>query len=229
MDNPPLEQKITPTIIYKNVKHANIKIKPTKEVTLTVPLGMSIKAIEEILRAKTKWIKKHLNSIGARQQTPAPPKKELIDGENFIYLGKTYLLKVIESDQEQARLTQEHLTLYLADKNNYAKKEQLIHDWYRNQAKEHFTQVINKYSPIVNIPIKAVRIRSMKTRWGSCNSRKAYINLNLELMKQDKQAIEYVVFHELAHLIHPNHSKHFYGYIAKYMPDWKERRDRLSI
>ena len=224
---------MNPTIIYKNVKHANIKIKPTKEVTLTVPYGLSIKAIEEILRAKAKWIQKHLNSfVATKKPRKKPPSKRLVEGGNFRYLGKIYKLKIVQEAEgggEYAKLSKGCFTLCVVNKSDHTKKEQLVHDWYRTKAKEHFARIIDKYSPIVGIPIQAVRIKTMTTRWGSCNTKKAYINLNLELIKQPKEAIEYVVFHELTHLIHPNHSKHFYGYIAQYMSDWEERRDKLRI
>ncbi len=88
--------------------------------------------------------------------------------------------------------------------------------------------MIDDYQKIVQKEITKVRIKSMKTRWGSCNYTKGYINLNLELIKKPKCAIEYVIFHELTHLIYPNHSKQFYSYISKYMPDWQERNKKLN-
>ena len=92
----------------------------------------------------------------------------------------------------------------------------------------HFLNTVNKYNKITQKDSINVRIRKMKTRWGSCNKTKKYINLNLNLIKKPKICIEYVVFHELAHLIYPNHSKDFYNYLSLYMSDWKEREKILN-
>ena len=84
-------------------------------------------------------------------------------------------------------------------------------------AKKDFETIINQYSHIINREIKTIRIRQIKTRWGSCNPSKGYINLNSELIKKPKYCIEYVIFHELAHLVHPNHSRSFYNYLNTYI------------
>lgn len=210
-------------ILYKDVKHANLKVKPTQEVILTVPLDMSEKEIEYILKKRASWITKQLELFSQNQE----PTKELVSGESFVYLGKRYRLKVIESQEEKAKLTRGYFEIHVKDKNAYAKKQKLIENWYRAKAQEHFQKIIAKYSPIVKVDIKSVRIRSMKTRWGSCNPKKSYINLNLELIKKPKIAIEYVIFHELAHLLYHNHDRAFYNYLSLHMPDWRERKERL--
>lgn len=218
-------QKDNITIIYKDVKHANLKIKPSQEILLTVPLDMSDKEIEHILKKRARWIKTQLDLFSENKQQI----KELVSGENFVYLGKNYRLKIIESNKEKAKLIRGYFELYVKDKSDYNKKEKLINEWYKVRAEEHFQKTMDKYSSIVKIDIKKVRIRAMKTRWGSCNPKKSYINLNLELIKKPKIAIEYVIFHELAHLIHNNHDKNFYNYLSLHMSDWKKRKNKLEI
>lgn len=105
----------------------------------------------------------------------------------------------------------------------------LLNEWYLLKSQNYFKKIIAKYSKLVNVEIQNIRIRQMKTRWGSCNSAKSYINLNTELIKKASNTIEYVIFHELAHLIHPNHSREFYNYLSTYMPDWKKRKERLEL
>lgn len=211
-------------IIYKDVKHSNLKVKPNKEVILTVPLGMTDREIEHILKKRTSWINKQLELFSKNEQQ----KKELVSGESFVYLGRTYRLKVITSIDEKAKLNRGYFELYIKDKDDYSKKEKLIENWYKKKAKEHFQKTIDKYSPIVKINIKTIRIRAMKTRWGSCNPKKSYINLNLELIKKPKVAIEYVVFHELVHLVHHYHNAQFYSYLSSYMHDWEKRKKKLE-
>lgn len=212
------------TIIRKSVKHANLKVKPTGEVILTVPLRMTQYEIDHILAKRAGWIEKHLAYFRERQLKP----QMLITGEAFMYLGQSYQLNVMESEKERTQLMGTHFELYVPDTNDYQKKELLIDKWYRERAKEYFIEAIEQYQPLVKREVNRVSIKRMKTRWGSCNHTKGYINLNLELIKKPKSAIEYVVFHELVHLIYPNHSKAFYHYLSLYMPDWQERKAKLE-
>ncbi|MDD5118755.1 MAG: SprT family zinc-dependent metalloprotease [Sulfuricurvum sp.] len=217
-------QRDNVTVVYKDIKHANLKVKPNQEVLLTVPLDMTDREIDHILHKRANWINQQL----ALFQKNTQPKKELVSGESFVYLGRNYRLKVIESNEEKARLNRGYFELFVKDKNDYNKKEKLINDWYKSRAVEYFQKNIEKYNAIVKLEIKAIRIRSMKTRWGSCNPKKSYINLNLELIKKPKSSIEYVIFHELVHLIHNDHSKNFYNYLSLHMPDWQKRKDKLE-
>ena len=155
-------------------------------------------------------------------------KKEYVSGENFRYLGRNYRLKVIESKEEGVKLQRGYIQVFVKDTMNYDKKQKLIKSWYTQKAKIHFQKAIEKYKPIVKREIAIIRIREMKTRWGSCNPSKGYINLNLKLIEKPTECIEYVVFHELAHLVHPNHSAKFYNYLSLFMPDWRKRKNRLE-
>lgn len=212
------------TILYKDIKHTNLKVKPNQEVLLTIPLDMTDREIEHILQKREAWIKHQVEFFEKNTQQ----KEELVSGECFVYLGRTYRLKVLESNDEKARLNRGYFELYVKDKNDYSKKEKLINDWYKAKAIEYFQKNIEKYNAIVKLEIKSIRIRSMKTRWGSCNPKKSYINLNLELIKKPKSSIEYVIFHELVHLIHNDHSKNFYNYLSLHMPDWQKRKGKLE-
>jgi len=206
------------------VKNITLRVKPTLEVILTAPLLTTDEHIEYILKKREDWINKKLEFF---KENYKPQTKEFVSGESFAYLGKNYRLKVIQSDNECVKLQRGYIQIFIKDKSNLEKKKRLLDDWYHSKAKSYFQKVIEKYLPIVNVDIQNVKIRAMKTRWGSCNSVKGYINLNSELIKKPSDAIEYVVFHELAHLIHPNHSREFWNYLSTYMPDWKRRKERL--
>ena len=214
----------TVKIIKKDVKNLTLKVKPNCEVILVAPFLASDKILEEFIKDRESWIEKKLDYFKSHQI----PKRELVSGEDFYYLGKRYRLKVFEDSLERVELKREYCYLFVKEKNNFAKKEKIIEDWYRARAKRVFAKIIKKYQKIVNRDINRVTVRKMKTRWGSCNFQKRNINLNLELIKKPKACIEYVVFHELAHLIYPNHSKDFYNYLSTYMFDWKQRRERLN-
>jgi len=212
-------------IIKKDVKHINIKVRPSCEVILTAPLLTTDEHISYILKKRANWVNKKIEFYKTNQP---PSPKEYVSGENFKYLGRNYRLKVILSDIEGVKLQRGYLNLFIKDTANLDKKKKLIKEWYMSKASVHFKKALDKYQLIVKKNIKSVKIREMKTRWGSCNPSKSYINLNSELIKKSTQCIEYVVFHELTHLIHIDHSKKFYNYMSVYMPDWKDRKDRLE-
>jgi|LauGreDrversion4_2_1035121.scaffolds.fasta_scaffold35263_2 hypothetical protein len=211
-------------IIYKSVKTISLKVKPTLEVVLTVPANTTQEKINQVLKKRHDWILVQLNYFRKFQQ----PQKELVSGESFAYLGRNYRLKVSTTSNESVKLIGGYLHIKLNDKTNYDKKIQLIDTWYKEKAEDYFKKVIAKYTKIVKKEVAKVSIRKMKTRWGSCNPKKSYINLNLDLIKKHAFAIEYVIFHELVHLLHYNHDKNFYNYLTTHMPDWQARKLKLE-
>lgn len=211
-------------IVHKNVKNISIKVKPTLEVVLTVPLDILQCEIDNVLKKRHDWILKQLEYF--KKFMPESPK-ELVSGESFTYLGRNYRLKVSQSTTESVKLTGGYLHVNLVDKTNMSRKIQLIEMWYKEKALSYFAKIIAKYTPIVKKEVNKISIRKMKTRWGSCNPKRSYINLNLELIKKHPSAIEYVILHELVHLIHYNHDQNFYKYLATHMPDWQTRKNRL--
>lgn len=213
-------------IIKKDIKNITLKVKPTCEVILTAPLLTTDEHIEYILKKRKDWISKKIAFYKANYE---PQIKEYVSGESFKYLGKNYRLKIIQSDNECVKLQRGYIQIFIRNTSNLEKKKKLLNAWYILKAENYFKKIIAKYSNIVNVDIQNIRIRQMKTRWGSCNSAKSYINLNSELIKKPSNAIEYVIFHELAHLIHSNHSREFYNYLSTYMPDWKKRKILLEI
>ncbi len=211
-------------IIHKKVKNINLKVKPSLEVILTVPFGTANTTISSILHKRTEWIQQKIDFF----KQNIKPISELISGEDFCYLGRNYRLKIHEGNTEFIELsTDGYLNITLQNTTDLKKKHHLIDTWYKEKAIYHFGQIMKKYTKIVNKSVNKVTIRRMKTRWGSCNPKKSYINLNLDLIKKDILGIEYVILHELAHLTHYNHDKKFYNYIATYMPDWKHRKAML--
>ena len=103
-------------------------------------------------------------------------------------------------------------------------KKEIVNSWYREEGKKVFVPVVENYLNLTGKKINKLTVKTLKSNWGSCNYKKGYINLNSEMMKKDIKFIEYVILHEIAHLEHPDHSRNFYGYIEKFMPDWKERK-----
>jgi len=211
------------SLTRKPIKHAYIRVRPPKEVLLSVPLSMRQHEIDALLRKKASWIQKHLERFTAL--TPLRPTLE--EGSPVAYLGRYYPLELHMSATEGVVFDGHAVSLHLHDTNDAIARERLMTQWYRERANTLFSDLVARYRPLIGKPVRAMRIRSMTTRWGSCNHTKGYINLNLHLIKQPVAAIEYVVLHELAHLVHPNHGTHFYALIERHMPDWKMRKTML--
>ena len=211
-------------IVRKDVKNITLKVRPNGEAILTTPKAASDEHIKFIIEKRAKWIAQK-RAFFASFKTP---KKEYVSGEDFKYLGRSYRLKVVQSKEERVKLQRGYLELFVKDKSDIKRKRNLVYEWYNEKATLYFFNILQEFNKIVKQDIKSVKIRQMKTRWGSCNPYKSYINLNIELIKKPRACIEYVVFHELVHLLYPDHSKKFYDYLTLYMPDWQKRKEILE-
>lgn len=213
------------SIVKKDVKNFNIKVTPSCDVILTAPLAASDEHIDYILEKREQWISKKLEFFRATKKSF---ERRYVCGEEFQYLGKTYRLKIIESDRNYGKLSGGFFKVFVKDTKDLKLKEKIVKSWYKQRALEKFYNILLDLSRVVKKDVRSVKVRQMKSRWGSCNPKKSYINLNLELIKKPKVCIEYVIFHELTHLIYPNHSKEFYNYLSTYMSDWKARKELLE-
>ena len=211
-------------IVRKDVKNITLKVRPNGEAILTAPKAASDEHIKFIIEKRAKWIAQKCAFFASFKT----PQKEYVSGEDFRYLGRSYRLKVVQSKEECVKLQRGYLELFVKDKSDLKRKENLVYEWYHEKAMLYFFNILQEFNKIVKQDIKSVKIRQMKTRWGSCNPYKSYINLNIELIKKPKACIEYVIFHELAHLLYPNHSKKFYEHLSLYMPDWQKRKEILE-
>ncbi len=208
------------TFKRKSVKNISIKIKSQKEVILTYPIFISKKRALEFLESKKTWIEKKLSTF--------PKELDLVDGDVVKYLGFKYRLKLITSKKNRAFIEDKIIMIESKNIDDFELKQKILKEFYRQKAKEIFPKLLVSWEKITNQKVQKLTIRDSKTRWGSCNTQKAYINLSLHLVKKPLDAIEYVILHELAHLTHPNHSREFYSYIEKFMPDFRERGKMLK-
>ncbi len=190
-------------IFKKNVKHLRLKVAKNGDISLNVPLFTSQKSALEFLELNLSWLRK----------TTAKIKQNSINANEILYKGQKYKLSFDEN------INGVKIWLF----NITAKDQASLQDYLTKQAKIMLNAYISHYAKLINKPIKRVSFKKMKTRWGSCNHKKAYINLNTALIHKDPKFAEYVVLHELAHLRFNHHQKSFYDYIATFMPDYKER------
>ena len=213
-------------IIKKKVKNINLTIKQDGTVHLTVPMATTEDFIDGFIESKKDWIESKLNYFNERDKKA--DSVEMINGQSVRYLGDRYTLKIIQDLNEGVKVCPEYIEIHVKDSNDKTRKQEILNEWYVKRAKDKFLKLVNKYEEVLNEQVNGIRIKTMKTRWGSCNVKTKNINLNLELIKNPQECIEYVVLHELAHLKHPNHSKQFWEYVGMHMPDWKLRRKKLE-
>ncbi|MBD2395854.1 M48 family metallopeptidase [Cyanobacterium aponinum FACHB-4101] len=208
-----------------------ISIHPNQEIVVHAPKQASMRQIEELLEKKQRWINKTLQKL---EQLPPPlPQRQYICGETHYYLGRQYRLKIHEGENQSIKLKGGFFEIIVSDKENKSAIAQLLMNWYLDRAKvifsKHLEQCLKQTRNILSLPEKQInlKIRPMRTRWGSCSSR-GNINLNLELIKTPLNCIDYVIIHELCHLKQMNHSKDFWLLVGQCMPQWQKYKSQLD-
>ena len=191
------------TIVYKKNKNMYLRVKEDLSILITAPLGMSLKRIEKFVLDNYDYVAKVIRKNEVRLE-----KKE----NKFLFLGNYYEVCYINKNSVE-----------LGDSRAFIGKNVNIDNWYRKQAKEIFSNIYDKCFDNFNIRREkpALKIRKMKGKWGVCNITNNIITLNLELIKYDVKYLEYVIYHELCHLKHPNHSKDFWNLVEEYVPNYK--------
>jgi len=155
--------------------------------------------------------------------------REFLTKESHYYLGSRYLLKVIEHDAPPVIIVKyKTIEMRVRPDTDMAKRQSLMDEWYRTQLKELVPQIINKYEKIMGVTISEFAIKKMKTKWGTCNREAKRIWLNLELAKKPFQCIEYIVVHEMVHLLERNHNEKFITYLNRFLPEWRDLKNELN-
>ncbi|NLX63362.1 MAG: M48 family metallopeptidase [Clostridiaceae bacterium] len=223
--------KIFYTLTRSNRKTIGLKIDKNGEVKVSVPLRLGKKQIEEAIRGKADWIINKIYKVREMNLNIVPRK--FVSGEKLLYLGKEYILKVVDRDitRPEVCIQNDTISVYISqsltkESRKQAVKETLI-KWYRQYFSEIVNDRIEKYSLKLNATPCKVVIKDQKTRWGSC-SVKGNINLNWRLVMAPVDIIDYVVVHELCHLKIMNHSKDFWLLVESVLPCYKEKRKWLK-
>jgi len=156
-------------------------------------------------------------------------RREYLDRESHYAWGKRYLLSVVEADAPPSLvLSHGHMVLKTRPGANDDRKNQIVEEWYRDQIRQALPALISRWEPILGVTVDRIFVQRMKTRWGSCNPAKRNIRLNTDLAKKPPECLEYIVVHEMAHLIEPTHNARFIELMDRLMPNWRFRRERLN-
>ncbi|WP_338848907.1 SprT family zinc-dependent metalloprotease [Massilia sp. W12] len=214
-------------VVKKNIKNIHLSVyPPLGRVRIAAPLYMELETIRLFVISKLDWIKREQRKI-LDQVREAP--HEFLERESHYVWGKRYLLRVQEHDAAPAlELQHSHLLLRWRPDTPEARKEELLNGWYRELIKAEIPGLLQKWQPLMGVQAARVFVQHMKTKWGSCNPAAAYIRLNSELAKKPPECLEYIVVHELAHLIEPTHNTRFVRLMDQFLPNWKHVRQELN-
>jgi predicted metal-dependent hydrolase len=217
------------TLTYTDRDTLAIHVHPDTHVTVEAPLESDFARIEEKIRKRAAWILKQQRTF-ARFSFDLPPR-QYVSSETHRYLGRQYRLRIIEDDIpiEVVRMDRGIITIFTPDKSSEHVKK-VLEGWLRGRARTIFTEQIAQWMPRFErygIETPQVVIRKMKARWGSCTEA-GKITLNLKLIQVPKHLIDYVIVHELCHLVEHNHAPPFYALLSRTMPDWEARREKLE-
>lgn len=210
---------------YSNRKSLGITVTPEMEVLVKAPIATSLEKVKEKIRKKAPWIIKQQSFFLSFQ--PKTPQRKYISGETHLYLGRQYRLQIQIGKEESVKLKGKFIEVTVSDKK---RTKELLNNWYLQHARTRFHEIaeplINKFKKYKVEPSSIV-LRDMPTRWGSCTP-KGKIILNPELIKAPKGCIEYVIIHELCHLLHHDHTQKFLDLQTKEIKDWEKWKMKLE-
>jgi len=219
--------EITADVVLKDIKNIYLSVyPPTGRVLISAPLRMDVDTIRIFAISKLDWIKQQQKKL--QEQERETPRQYLNRESHYVW-GKRYLLKVLEHDQPPSiELKHSQMILHVRSGANELKKRAVVEEWYREQLKQAIPPLITKWQPLLGVKVERFFVQRMKTRWGSCNLRKRSIRLNSNLAKKPKECLEYIIVHEMVHLLEPLHNLRFTGLLDQFMPQWKFYRDQLN-
>ncbi len=212
----------------KPIKNLHLSVLPPNGwVRVSAPDGMKDDAIRTLLALRLPWIKKQQAKFtGQERQT----KRDYVSGESCYFFGKRYRLELVYKNAAPAVFlkNKSKIILQARSKSSVAKRQEIMTEWYRKQLYPVIEGLTTKWQKKIGAQNKAWGIKKMKTRWGTCNYKDAKILINLELAKKPMSCIEYVVVHELLHLIEKKHSDKFVALMTKYIPKWRSTKEKLN-
>jgi len=219
--------EVTVAVLRKNIKNIHLSVNPPAgEVKISAPLRMSLDTVRLFAMSKLGWIKRHQQRLRA-QHREAP--HEFLDLEIHHLWGKRYLLRLIEADAAASiELTHNEMLLRVRPGADQSKKRAVVEQWYRQQLKRAAAPLIAKWEPVIGVKVAGLFVQRMKTRWGSCAIRTGFIRLNTDLASRSPEFLEFIIVHEMTHLIERHHNKRFYRLMDQWLPSWKLLRQQLN-
>lgn len=214
-------------VVRKNIRNLHLRVcPPDGSVRISAPLRMNLDSIRSFAISRVDWVRKHRQRMRERPQTMP---LEYVDGECHYVWGVPHRLQVCEANvDEKAELRDGKLVLTVRAGAGSRKRQAVLDQWYRESLMAVLPALAGKWEQRTGVKAGRWSARKMKTRWGSCNPRSGNIRLNTELAKKSRECLEYVLVHELAHVLEPSHNHRFKALMDRFMPEWRRLRAKLN-
>lgn len=215
-------------IVRKPIKNLHLGVYPPNgRVRVAAPLAVSDSAVRLAVIGKLGWIKRQRARFEGQ---PRQSKREMVNGESHYFLGQRYRLRIVEQNAPGRVVLRNKaiMHLHIRPGTSSEQRERVLHQWYREQLKELIPPLIQKWQKIMGVQVSEWGIKKMKTKWGSCNRKARRIWLNLELAKKPAQCLEYIIVHEMVHLLERHHDERFTALMERFLPQWELYRDELN-
>lgn len=215
-------------VVKKDIKNIHLAVyPPTGRVRIASPLAMEDESIRLFAISKLAWIKKQQKDL---QNQERQSKRMYVTGESHYFKGIRYLLNVIYRDAPPKVVlkNKKYIDLYVRPDSSLEKRKEVLIEWYRDQLKQQIPPLIEKWEQIMDLEVNDWGVKRMRTKWGTCNIEAKRIWLNLELAKKPERCLEYVVVHEMAHLMERHHNERFVALLDRFLPQWRKVRGELN-
>jgi len=214
--------------VKKDIKNIHLGVYPPNgRVRVAVPIKTPDETIRALVVSKMPWIKKQRSKFNKQERQT---RREYVSGESHFFMGNRYLLNVVKSDTsprvEIKRKTR--IDMYVRPETTPEKRERLMNAFYRSELRKQIPPLIKKWEKITGINVKEFRIKKMKTKWGACTPTKQRVWINLELAKKPLRCLEYVIVHEMTHLVEKNHTYEFKTLMGTFMKQWTQYKEELN-
>jgi predicted metal-dependent hydrolase len=219
--------KIEAEVVFKDIRNVHLTVLPPNgRVRISAPRHMALDTVRVFALSKLVWIKAQRENM-ASQDREAP--REYLERESHYVWGRRYLLRLIEVDVTPlVELRHRMLVLAIRPNADIVTKNTLLSRWYRDQVRSRAATLVAEWSLTLGLDAPRVYVQHMKTKWGSCSPARKSIRLNTELAKKPPGCLEYIVVHELAHLLEPTHNERFKALMGTFLPEWEDRRRELN-
>ncbi len=215
-------------LIRKNIKNMHLAVyPPTGRIRLAIPESTPEETARLFAVSKIAWIRKHQRNFVAQDRQPPRQYKER---ESHYFLGKRYLLRIIvvEAPPKIVFKTKTYIDLYIRPDTATEQRQTVVNEWYRAELKKLIPSIIDKWEKQTGVTVTDWQVKQMKTKWGTCNIEKKRIWINLELAKKPLHCLEYIIVHEMVHLLERHHNNRFLTLMDNFMPQWKFYREELN-
>jgi predicted metal-dependent hydrolase len=215
-------------VVRKDIKNLHLGVyPPAGRIRVAAPLRIDDEAVRLFTIARLPWIKRQQAKFESQERQSA---REFVSGESHYYQGNRYLLNVIYQPGTPTVLIRNTKTMDLVVRpgSDTAERERILTAWYRQRLKEEIAPLVAKWETIIGVQVREWRVKQMKTKWGTCNIQAGRIWLNLELIKKPVQCLEYIIVHEMVHLLERYHNERFTAHMNHFLPLWHYYREKLN-